>query len=449
MSSLPPQSAELPAPVLAPQATKRFFLPAAVWQTGFLFGLDGLANVIDYGFHIYLAWVLVPGDFAILQTVNASLLVLITTFSVTQPVVARYVAEAAVKNSASATAESSIFRYYFGRSLIVGLLLALLVWLGAGPLAGWLNVPTAVVRWGALMLVIITVRPVVAGMLQGRHQFVAYGLMRLIYAGGRLALAFVLISLGRGLLGAVAAMPLGALLALLAGLVSLGWFVWRPGPLLSAEFRQAGPYLVSAFIAYAAYMSLLNNDLIWVNRLFSADVAANYATAVVLRRVLSLLPGVIIVIMYPRAVAKVTQGKLPDKLLGKTAVVVFAPTLLLALAYALFGADIVRWTFGSTYANSAPLLGWMGLAMLGYGLTAIWLNFYLATRPGPFVALLAITAVTQATLLSRYHTNLNQIIITFVLSGWFLAITGLLVYLFWLRPILSQKVGDHERRIGH
>ena len=44
-------------------------------QTAFLFAVDGLANGIDYLFHVYVGRNVTPGDFAVVQTVNGALLI--------------------------------------------------------------------------------------------------------------------------------------------------------------------------------------------------------------------------------------------------------------------------------------------------------------------------------------------------------------------------------------
>jgi O-antigen/teichoic acid export membrane protein len=279
----------------------------------------------------------------------------------------------------------------------------------------------------------------VTGQLQGQGQFFAFGLTRFSNALGRLAIAILFISLlSGGLLAALLSLPLAALLAFLVGLLALGWHIWQPAPFLPRQFRQPGPLLFNAFLALTAYMSLLSMDLIWVNRLFAPETAAAYATAVLLRRVLALLPGAVIVVMYPRAVARVAQGQLPDKLLGQTALIVVLPTLLLTAVYARFGTIIIQWTFGAEYTAAAPLLLGMGIGMVGFGLTAVWLNFYLATRPLPFVALLVGTAVAQIFLLSHLPENLATIVVIFAFSGWVTAVGGLLLYLGWLRPSLKS-----------
>ena len=416
---------------------RQALLRPAAWQTGFLTGLDGFTNLLDYGFHIYLARVLLPADFAIVQTLNTAALILLTAFAVLQPVVARYTAEATEFTDASGTVRA-IFQFYAKWSVIVGLGLWLLAWLGQRPIASWLNVPQTAVSLTTSILFLTTTRPVIAGLLQGRHQFVPFGGTRLVNALGRLGCALLLVTLlHTGLTGAIVALPVGGLLALLFGLGAAGRDCWRPAPPLPAKFRRALPLVFSTFLAFIAYMSLLNVDLIWVNRLFTPETAGTYATAVLLRRALSLLPAAVIVVMYPRAVAQVAQGRLPDKLLLQTAVVAILPTLLFTIVYATLGNLIIRWTFGAAYSEADSLLLTMGMAMLGFSLTAVWLNFYLATHPLPFVVWLLMVAVAQVLLFNQFHSSPATFATIFALSGWVTALGGLLLYWLWLRPHLK------------
>ena len=413
----------------------------AVQQTTFLLAIDAVTNAIDYGFHIYLARVLLPAEFAAAQTINSLLLLVLTTAAVMQPVVARYVAEANLSTDLPSRTDFAIFRHFLGRSGLVGLAAVLLVWLGRGLLADWLNLPETAVALAAFMVFIATTRPVVAGMLQGQRRFGWFGGMRLGYAIGRFAIGLLLISaLGLGLNGAIGAMPLGGVVSLLVGLACLGELAWHGGTAVPSKYRwSASTLTLNALVAYAAYMALLSLDLVWVNRLLPAEDAALYATAVLLRRVLLLLPGAVIVIMYPRAVARVAAKQSPDTLLWQTAVVVSLPTVLLTAVLALFGAPLIGWTLGPAYVAAAPLLGGMGAAMLGVGLTVIWLNFYLATRPLPFVVVLAGTAVLQLILLQMVSLDLPTVTAIFGLGGWLPAIGGGLLYGFWLRPTLEHS----------
>ncbi len=405
-----------------------------------LFGVDMLSNVADYAFHILLAWALVPADFVTVQTVNALLLTAIAAFGVLQPVVARYVA-GGEKGAQPSAQHRGIFQVYFRQAGVIGGLMFAVLFLGREQLAAWLGLPVAEFSLAASMLLFIWLRPVVSGMLQGRERFVPYGLTRTAYAVGRLILAVLIIGwLDGGALAATALFPAAAMLSLLAGLAFLGRGVWRAAEKPSSQLVWAGWRLsFAALLAYASYMLLLTADLVWVNRLYGDEPAATYATLVMLRRILAVLPGVVLVILFPRVVSRVNAGVSPDRLLAKSALVIGATGGFLALAYFLLAVPIVRLAAGGAYSQAAPLLGWTGLAMLGYSLAAIWLNLFLATRPWPFVMLLIGGLVGQLAGLSLWSTSLAQVTFVFLLTGWLVAAGGLALYLLWLRPGLAAR----------
>ena len=90
------------------------------------------------------------------------------------------------------------------------------------------------------------------------------------------------------------------------------------------------------------------------------------------------------------------------------------------------------------YASAAPLLGWMGLAMLGYNLASLWMSLALATRPWPYVILMAVMAALQIALLPLASGALVQPIAVFGLTGWVLALGGMALYWFWWRKQLPS-----------
>lgn len=415
--------------------------PTLAWQSGVLFAIESFNNVIDYGFHLFLGRTLWPADFATIQTLNAILLIITTTFGLLQPVVARYVAETTARGRPEQI--GAIFRHYFRLAALWGTCFMLLAWAGNAVLANWLHLPAGAIAISATMLLLALLRPVTTGILQGQQNFILLGLTRTIFAVSRFIITFGLLQLQllpeHQILAIISSWPIGLALSLLIGLLFMGWKSWQPHEKLPIQLRQQAGWLsLSAFMAYAAFMSLQSLDLIWVNRLFGGDsTAGSYATAVLLRRALGLLPGAVIVVMYPQAVAQVASHQKPDRLLIRVAFLITLPTLLLTGLYHLAGEWFIRLTFGIQYVEAATWLGWMGLAMVGYGLASIWLNFYLATRPGPFVLLLVLTAGLQSLTLTKYHATLNQILITFSATGWLLAIGGFLFYLGWFRKLVQ------------
>lgn len=423
-----------------------------IWQTLFLFAIETVANAIDYLFHAYLGRSLGPGSFAVVQTMNAAFLIVGTAVGVLQPVVARFVARSRGRGDPEGR-RSAVFRLYFYQSLVAGAGLSAIVWAGRGLLGGWFNVPAAAVGVAAVAMTALLLRPVVNGMLQGRERFVLFGLTHAVFSSGRLALALALLGLlGMGALGGVAAMSGGAFLGLLAGLFFLGRSVWRRDVSLApaesrALLRQGWALSVSAFVAYAAYMSLLNIDVIWTNRALPADLAGAYAGATVLRRVIAVLPGAVLTVLFPRVAAQIAQNRRPDRTLIKAAAAILLSTAGLTAAYYLLGPWIVRLFFGSGYEPAGALLGGMALGMMGAGLLAVWMNLFLASRPWPFVIVLAFLAGLQAMMFRLWGHTPEAVVLIFGLTTWLGALAGAALYFLWLRPALGDGAAASEGRV--
>jgi O-antigen/teichoic acid export membrane protein len=397
-------------------------------QTAALFLLDGLANVTDFAFHFWMGRALIPADFAVLQTLNSVALVYSTASGVFQPVVSRFIAEARGRGQGHAVHE--IFQSFLGAAFWLGFGLAGLVLLFSAGLAGWINVPAWTVRISAGLIFLSTLRPIAAGALQGLENFIAFGLARLALSLGRILLLFFLIPAGSGLTGAVVALPFGWLVSVLCAFLLLGKPFWTRSKAASQNLLREGWRLsFYALLAYLAYMSLTGLDLIWVNQNLPGEQAGAYASLVLMRRVVALLPGVAVTVMFPRVVKSLAAGKVPHRILAQTAGVILAASGTLTLLYFLFHDQIIGLVFGSQYRAAAPLLGWMGVAMIGVSLSSIWLNYYLADKPRMFVILLGAAALFEWTLLNLFPVSLTRAVLAFGATGWLLTVAGLLLYI--------------------
>lgn len=305
------------------------------FQTTSLFLLDGLANVIDFAFHFWMARVLIPSDFAILQTLNSVVLVYVTASGVFQPVISRFVAEArGVEREDSIPA---IFQSFLRASLWLGLGVSLIVLVFSSRIAQLLNLPAWTIQISAALIFISTLRPVAIGMLQGQERFLPLGSSRLIAALGRLMFAVVFIHYGLALRGAVIAFPLGWLVGIISAFLFLGSSMWvKQEPTSTNILREGWKLSVYALLAYIAFTSLTSIDLVWVNRNLPGETAGAYASLVLFRRIVALLPGVAVVVMFPRIAKTLAEGKSPDRLLIHTAVIVIATSGLLTSLYFIF-----------------------------------------------------------------------------------------------------------------
>ena len=397
-------------------------------QTVSLFLLDGLANAIDFLFHFWMGRVLIPTDFAVLQTLNSIALVYVTASGVFQPVVGRFVAEARGRGKTDSV--PGIFQSFFRVAFWLGLALSILIFLFSNFIAKLFNLPEWTIQLSAALIFLSTLRPIAAGILQGQERFIAFGLARLAFSLGRILLVFILIPAGLGLTSAVIALPFGWLVSVICAFLFL-----RREELFSHKANEGTHFLqegwklsVYALLAYLAYMSLTSLDLVWVNREMSGDSAGAYASLVLMRRVVALLPGVAVTVMFPRIARLLAEGKPTHRLLIQTAVIILTASGALTMLYVLFASPLITTIFGNAYQPASSLLGWMGLAMIGVTLSSIWLNYYLAEKPRNFVILLLAAVALEWFLLNSLPIALDSAVLAFGATGWALALGGLLLY---------------------
>ena len=193
-----------------------------------------------------------------------------------------------------------------------------------------------------------------------------------------------------------------------------------------------------ALLAYIAYMSLTSLDLVWVNQNLNGELAGAYASLVLLRRIIALLPGVAVTVMFPRIAKTLAEGRLPDRLLVQTAGIILAASGALSFLYFILGDQLIAIIFGKAYQAASPLLGWMGIAMIGISLSSVWLNYYLAEKPRNFVILLGIAVVLEWFLLNLFPPSMQSAVLAFGTTGWLLTLGGLSLYLFKTGRLLRR-----------
>jgi O-antigen/teichoic acid export membrane protein len=397
-------------------------------QAAALFLLDGLANAADFAFHFWMGRVLIPSDFAVLQTLNSVSLVYTTASGVFQPVVSRFVAEARGKGQDDAV--PAIFQSFLRAAFWLGLVIGALVFLFAGSIGLLLNLPPWTIQISAGLILLSTLRPIAAGALQGGENFISFGFARLALSLARIIMVFILVRAGLGLTGAVIALPFGWLVSVLFAFLLLGRSFWARSKLAPQSLVREGLKLsFYALLAYIAYMSLTSLDLIWVNQNLTGELAGAYAGLVLMRRIVALLPAVAVTVMFPRVVRSLAAGKLPTRILAQTAAIILTVSGTLSILYFIFKDRLIDIIFGRAYQAGAPLLGWMGVAMIGVSLSSIWLNYYLAGRPRNFVILLALAIGFEWMLLSLLSPSMQSAVIAFGVTGWLLSLAGLILYI--------------------
>ncbi|HMT20762.1 MAG TPA: hypothetical protein PKE20_05870, partial [Promineifilum sp.] len=191
------------------QSTSRrsFGLSSSAVQSGFMAAAMIIAGGFDYIVNIVAGRRLPPTEFFVFVTVAALIQVMVQVTNVIRNVVAYYTAEStiypdAVSRVGSVLSRSWRWAWRWG-------LAATIVMMLAGPmLARFLRIDTPWPLWAAsLALLLLFLRPVTDGTLQGIQHFFGLGSVQILQSFLRLVFAVLLIGIGGQATGTILALP--------------------------------------------------------------------------------------------------------------------------------------------------------------------------------------------------------------------------------------------------
>lgn len=391
-------------------------LSASAVQGGFMAVAMVVAGGFDYLVNIVAGRQLPPTEFFVFVTVTALLQVMVQATNVIRNVVAYYAAEATIYPDAASRVGSVLgrsWRWAWRWGLIAAGAMALVSPL----LARLLRVDTPTPLWAAsLALLLLFLRPVTDGALQGIQHFVGLGSVQILQSFLRLLFAGLLIWLGGRAAGAVLALPLGSTVALaLAVWLLRGYF--RAPPPAAPPRPISWRYSIYTLIGLLAFALMANIDPIIVRRFFGDAAAAAYAPVVTLGKMNLFIPLGIGLVLFPKATQRQAAGRDARPVLLLALAATFLPGLILTALYWLFPAQIVALVFGEAYADPGSLLALVGLATTLYAGVNIWLNFALSLERRATVWLLAAIVLGQITAMLIFHARLETIALIMVAAG--------------------------------
>jgi O-antigen/teichoic acid export membrane protein len=266
------------------------------------------------------------------------------------------------------------------RSVLKG---AFLVWLGAA-LVVWLfqsdllanyKIRNPAALWYLVGLGLISLwLPVMAGILQGRQNFLWLGLVPIISAGTRLVLVAVIVwAFGGQAAGAMAGVLLSMTLALSVGMWQT-WPLWRGKP---ARFYWE-PWLrrvIPLTLGMGTGTFMFTVDMLAVQRFLPES--GLYAAAAMIGRALVFLVAPLTWVMFPKIVRAAARSERTDVLaqaLGATALLAAAA----AVGCTLFPELPLRIVQGPRYLAAAPLVRWFAWCIIPLMISTVLLNNLMA-----------------------------------------------------------------------
>jgi O-antigen/teichoic acid export membrane protein len=372
-------------------------------------GFDALVNIVA-------GRMLVKEQFAVFIAVVALIQVLVNVTNVIRTVVAYYTAEFTAESGGMARV-NAFFHHAWSWSWRWGAVATLAMLLLSPLIARFMKIDS---RWplvaAGLALLMLFVRPVTDGTLQGVQNFLGLSSVQVLQSALRLLFAIVLIQLGLQAFGAVLALPLATTSALLVAV----WFLreFFSNPVKDVDVPGVSlRYSLFTLIGLGAYALLINLDPIVVKRFFSEAAAGDYGTVVTLGKINLFATLGIGMVLFPKATQRQAQGRDPRPVLVLALSATIAVGMVLTLIYFLISGPLVHAVFSGAYNDPGIVLGLVGIATTLYAAISIWLNYALSLQKHSFVVGLAILVLLVIAAMFIYHPSTTAVATIMIAAG--------------------------------
>jgi O-antigen/teichoic acid export membrane protein len=383
-----------------------------------------VAGGFDYLVNVLVGRLLLPAEFSVFVTVTALLQVMVHSTNVIRNVVAYYTAAATVHADHSGRV-GSVLRRSWRWAVRWGFVAALLLALLSPAITRFLRLGTPWPLWAACFaLLLLFLRPVTDGVLQGIQHFTGLGSVQMLQSAMRLVFAAVLVYAGWQATGAILALPLGSVVALMLALALLLPY-FRANPPQEEGRPASWRYSMATLLGLLAFALLTNVDAIAVRRFFGDAAAEAYGPVVTLGKINLFAPLGIGLVLFPKTTQRHAAGRDARPVLLLALAATLLPGLLLTVAYFLWPMQVVQLVFGPAYPSPGVVLGLAGLATTLYAAVNIWLNYALSLERHSYVVVLVGIVLALVGGMIRWHGRLEDIASLMVAAGLAANLAGL------------------------
>jgi O-antigen/teichoic acid export membrane protein len=391
-----------------------------------------LATVLSLAYNIAIGWFLGPKSFGH-ATVVYSLLVLLSAISFAFQIVAAKV----VAKQASAETKAAVYRSLHHSAIGCGISVALVLFLFRQGIADYLNLPDssliAMLAIAAGFYIPLGAR---RGYDLGCHRFHRLAMSLVIEGAVRLGGSYLLVVMGFGVRGVVAANAVAMAVSYFAMTQRLP--APAPNPL---PFRDGVREITQALLFYSGQMIINNCDLVVVKHIFPAQEAGLYAAVGLVGRVIFVLSAAVVNSTFPIVAATRVEER-------KDLRVIATPLLLVVgigsfVALAMWIAPPALWTtmlgpgFHITGKYDIPYLSALyALKTVVYSISAVVITFEMAHKIANTSWFQLLFSGILIAGIYEFHSSLHQVIMVQLAV---LAVLFVVVAIPFLRDALATS----------
>ena len=403
---------------------------------------SGLATVTNFAYNMAVARFLGPTGYGHATAVY-TLLILISAATLSFQIVSAKV----VAQQSSTDAKAAVYRGFHHASWLCGLAIALLLLIFQKQIAGYLNLPSAslvaLLAAGVAFYVPLGSR---RGYIQGLCGFRSLATNLVLEGVVRLFGSLLLIKLGLGVRGVVAANAAAVAVAYLAAAP-------RAVPRIANPLRFGDAYreTMQALIFFAGQAMINNCDIVLVKHFFLPTSAGLYAAVAMVGRVIFAFSSAVVNSMFPLVAGTRREERKGIKVVAISSSLVLVIGAALALGLRLAPAAIWTTLFGKQFAISGEfglpyLLSMYAITTVIYSLSVVVITYEMSYKiANTSWVQLAFSGVVIAGI-CRFHSSLREVILVQLVL-----MTALLIIVaipFVLSSVAESRVMQGVSEIG-
>lgn len=350
---------------LREEPSQRIFSGSVIMLIG-----STLVSILNFAYNVAVARLLGPSEFGH-SSAAVTLLMLASAITLAfQLVCAKFVAR-----NDTPGAKAEVYRNLRRRAWMIGVLLGSSLVLFSAPISSYLRLPTTwiviLLGMGIAFYVPLGVK---RGGLQGTYAFGRLSANFILEAIVKFVGAVVLVKMGFGVLGAVAAIAASVILAYLFPLRS-PQLEAEPEESIPASFREG----MQAIVFFVGQVLINNIDIILVKHFFHPQEAGLYAAVALVGRVLYFATWSVVSAMFPISAGAKPREENPSVLVVPLLFVLFIAVAFILLL-GLVPGIVIKTVFGADFWQAQSLLSLYAAATGAYALSVVLIAYEMSRK---------------------------------------------------------------------
>jgi len=410
--------------------------------TGSLF-----ASFLNYGFTLIMGRMLSLSFFGEVSAIFGLMVILVAPTQAISNYVSRHISFLAGKKDYLAA--KAWLRKVSRSVFLFSLVLLFLFWFSVPFLSRFLGINFLPLFVFSFSIPLSFMLSVYAGALQGLKSFKAFSFQGVLGAALKLVGAVIFVYFGLFVPGVMLAMVISLGSAYFYNYIKIKSF-WKGMNLIEQiETISSGTVMKSIFsksfltvFLAALFVALISSiDVILAKHFFNPEMAGEYAALSVIGKILIYIASAFVTVMFTVVSEIFAEEKMrAEQIFKKTLAYISTISLPVVLVFGFVPDIAVGVFFGSSYVKIASYLPIFSVAMFFFSLSIAFIHYFLAIRNNSFLLPFVAGVLLQIVLISLYHSNIQNIVMSMLWSSIFLLLA--LIATHFLQRTYSGKLAN-------